>query len=170
MSRAPATATVAWPRTWNGSSTRAEGLEDRALGAQRTRGPATGLDGAHLAERYGNAQVVVGFASHAGRYTAIQPGLGLVSDNEMTPSAPGSLEWRLHETSLPRLVLDLRGASSDAPESSWLRRTHEMRSIGTVAMDRQFFPIVAPDAYDVLIYFDQTHASASFRARGMTDR
>ncbi len=129
-----------------------------------------GWMGAHLAERYGNAQVVVGFASHAGRYTAIQPGLGLVSDNEMTPSAPGSLEWRLHETSLPRLVLDLRGASSDAPESSWLRRTHEMRSIGTVAMDRQFFPIVAPDAYDVLIYFDQTHASASFRARGMTDR
>ena len=126
--------------------------------------------GAHLAERYGNAQVVVGFASHAGRYTAIRPGLGLVSDNELTLSARGSLEWRLHETGLARLVLDLRGASSDAPESSWLRRAHVMRSIGTVAMDRQFFPIVAPDSYDVLIYFDQTQASESFRARDAAER
>ena len=125
-----------------------------------------GWMGAHLAERYGNDQIVVGFASHTGRYTAIQPGLGLVSSNELTPSAPGSLEWRLHETGLPRSVLDLRRASKDAPESSWLRRPHDLRSIGAIVIDRQFFPIVVPDAYDVLIYFDQTHASASFRVRG----
>ncbi len=61
-----------------------------------------GWMGAYLAERFGKDQVVVGFASHAGRYTAIQPGLGLVSSNELTLSAPGSLEWRLHETGLPR--------------------------------------------------------------------
>ena len=30
-------------------------------------------------------------------------------------------------------------------------------------MDRQFFPIVVPDAYDVLIYFDQTRATECFR-------
>jgi erythromycin esterase len=126
--------------------------------------------GAHLAERYGDDQLVVGFASHSGRFTAIQPGLGLVAGNALTPSAPGSLEWRLHETGLPRAVLDLRRASRDAPESSWLRRPHDLRAIGTVTLDRQFFPSVVPDAYDVLIYFDQTHASASFQARGAAGR
>jgi hypothetical protein len=33
-------------------------------------------------------------------------------------------------------------------------------------MERQFFPVVAPDVYDALIYFDQTKASACFRANG----
>ncbi len=122
-----------------------------------------GWMGAHLADRYGDALFVAGFASHAGQYTAIQPGLGLVDNNELAPSEPGSLEWRLHEMGLPRLVLDLRLASKDAPESSWLRRLHDFRAIGTVALDRQFFPIVVPDAYDALIYFDQTHPSACFR-------
>jgi erythromycin esterase-like protein len=126
--------------------------------------------GAHLAERYGNDQVIVGFASHAGRYTAIQPGLGLVTSNALTRSAPGSLEWRLHEAGLPRSILDLRRASKAVPESAWLRRPHELRSIGAVAIDRQFFPIVVPDAYDMLIYFDQTHASECFRARGAPSR
>ncbi len=125
-----------------------------------------GWMGAHLADRYGEALFVAGFASHAGRYTAIQPGLGLVADNELIPSEPGSLEWRLHETGVPRLVLDLRQASKDNPESSWLRRPHDFRAIGAIAIDQQFFPIVAPDAFDALIYFDQTHASACFRRAG----
>jgi erythromycin esterase len=129
-----------------------------------------GWMGAHLADRYGSELFVAGFASHTGRYTAIQPGLGLVASNNLSPSEPGSLEWRLHETGLPRLVLDLRQASKDAPESSWLRRPHDFRAIGAVAIDRQFFPIVVPDAYDAIIYFDQTHASACFRARGATGR
>jgi erythromycin esterase len=129
-----------------------------------------GCMGSHLAKRYGKEMVVLGFACHEGRYTAVNPRRGLVDDNELTPSAPGSLEWLLHETGQPRLALDLRHASDDAPESSWLRRPHNFRSIGALAMDRQFFPTVVPDLYDVLLYFDQTKASACFRANGARKR
>jgi erythromycin esterase len=122
-----------------------------------------GSMGSYLARRYGAEMVVLGFACHEGRYTAIRPGRGLVDDNQAKPSASGSLEWHLHETGLPRLVLDLRKASKDAPASSWLRRPHDLRSIGALAMERQFYPSVVPNLYDVLIYFDKTTASACFR-------
>lgn len=123
--------------------------------------------GFNLAKRYGEAMVVVGFTCHEGRYTAVRQGRGLVDDNKLLPPTPGSLERTLVDTGLPRLVLDLRKASRDAPESSWARRPHDLRSIGALAMDRQFYPVVVPDAYDVLIYFDKTKASACFRASGV---
>jgi erythromycin esterase len=129
-----------------------------------------GWMGSHLAKRYGRELVVLGFACHEGRYTAVDRRRGLVDDNELKPSAPGSLEWRLHETRLPRLVLDLRRASDADPESSWLRRAHDFRSIGALAMDQQFYPAVVPDLYDALIYFEQTKASACFRAKGAAKR
>jgi erythromycin esterase len=128
-------------------------------------GKQPGAMGSYLAKRYGKELVILGFACHEGRYTAVKPGRGVVDDNLLQPSAPGSLEQHLHATGLPRLVLDLRKASKDAAESSWLRRPHEFRSIGALAVDRQFFPIVVPDAYDVLIYFDKTRASACFNVK-----
>jgi erythromycin esterase len=129
-----------------------------------------GAMGSHLAKRYGKEMVVLGFACHAGRYTAVNRQRGIVDDHELKPSAPGSLEWLLHETGQPRLVLDLRHASDDAPKSSWLRRIHNFRSIGALATDQQFFPAVVPDLYDGLLYFDQTRASACFRAIGAEKR
>ena len=123
-----------------------------------------GSMGSHLSKRYGAEMVVVGFAAHEGRYTAVRMGRGLADSNELTPSTPGSLESRLHRTGLPRLILDLRKASRDAAESSWLRRPHAFRSIGALAMDQhQFSALVVPDAFDVLVYFDQTRATECFR-------
>jgi erythromycin esterase len=119
--------------------------------------------GSHLSKRYGAEMVVVGFAAHEGRYTAVRMGRGLSDANELKPPRPGSLEARLHQTGLPRLILDLRRASRDTEESSWLRRPHDFRTIGALAMDHQFSPIVVPDAFDVLIYFDRTRATECFR-------
>jgi erythromycin esterase-like protein len=121
----------------------------------------------NLAKRYGEVMVVVGFAGYEGRYTAVRAGRDLVDDNELQPPPPESLEQYLHETGLPRLVLDLRKVSQDAPQSSWARRPHDLRSIGALAMERQFFPVVVPDVYDALIYFDKIKASARFRASGV---
>ena len=122
-----------------------------------------GSMGSHLSKRYGAEMVVVGFAAHEGRYTAVRMKGGLADSNELMPSQPGSLEAHLHQTGRPRLILDLRKASRDAPESSWLRRPHDFRSIGALAMAGQFRPMVVPDAFDVLVYFDQTRATECFR-------
>ena len=64
----------------------------------------------------------------------------------------------------------LRKASPDAPESSWTRRPHDLRSIWRWRWSGQFFPVVVPDVYDALIYFDKTKASACFRASGVGRR
>jgi erythromycin esterase len=129
-----------------------------------------GSMGSYLAKRFGDAMIVVGFACHDGKYTAVCPGRGLVDDNEAKPPAQGSLESYLHQTGLLRFVLDLRKASKDAPESAWLRQPHNFRSIGAMAMEQQFMPAVVPDQFDALIYFDKTKASACFRVNGATKR
>jgi erythromycin esterase len=129
-------------------------------------GKRPGSMGFHLAKRYGPEMVVLGFACHEGRYTAVRQGRGLVDDNELQAPAAGCLEHYLHETGLPRLILDLLKAARDAPESSWAHRPLNLRSVGALAMQTQFFPLVISDAYDALIYFDKTGASACFRVKG----
>jgi erythromycin esterase len=119
-----------------------------------------GWMGSYLAKRYGREMVVVGFAIHEGRYTAVGKG-GLTDGNEAKPPPPGSVEWHFHETGLPRFMLDVRGAKDSA--GSWLARPRPFRSIGALAMEQQFYPTTVADDYDVLIYFDKTAPSACFR-------
>ena len=48
---------------------------------------------------------------------------------EAAPSEPGSIEWVLRRTGLPRLVLDVEDASS-APQGEWLTSKLNIRSVG----------------------------------------
>lgn len=110
-----------------------------------------------LDERHGDDQVVFGFAFHEGTYTARGPqGLQTYSTSS---SEAGSVEWALHQTGLPRFVLDVRRASEDEPGSAWLHQQLEFRNIGAMAMDYAFSPTVVAEHYDALIFFDQSHPS-----------
>ena len=51
-----------------------------------------------------------------------------------------------------------------ADGTEWLNEPRRMRSIGAMAMDVQFYFMVLPEAFDVLIYFDQTSASIQLGA------
>ena len=90
--------------------------------------------GSHLAKRHGKDYVVLGFAAHKGRYTAVGQGTGL-GTHAAPPSQPGSIEYYTHASGLPRMIIDLRRASKDDPTSAWLTRALDHRSIGALASD-----------------------------------
>ncbi len=117
--------------------------------------------GSHLAKRHGKDYVVLGFAAHRGRYTAVGQGTG-VGTHKMPSSQPGSVEYYAHVSGLPRMIIDLRRASKDNPSSAWLTRPLDHRSIGAIAHNASY-PSVLPDEYDALIAFDETTASKCFR-------
>jgi erythromycin esterase-like protein len=115
--------------------------------------------GSHLAKRHGKDYLVLGFAAHQGRYTAIGQGTGL-GTHAARPSRPGSIEYYAHASGLSRMIIDLRRASKDDPASAWLTRTLDHRSVGALAHDMST-PSVLPEEYDALITFDDTTASKS---------
>ena len=122
-----------------------------------SRGPTYEPMGAVLSERHGDDQRIFGFAFHEGEYTAVgSDGLGTYGTS---PSEPGSVEWVLHKSGIPRFVLGLRGASDESPDSGWLTEEHGFRSIGAVAVEFAFWPAVVTDMFDALIYFDESHPS-----------
>jgi erythromycin esterase len=123
-----------------------------------------GAMGSHLAKRFGKEMVVLGFACHEGNYTAVKPGKGVVDDNPLQNSQPGSIEWNLHRTGHARCVLDLRKATK-AREGKWLDQPLPFRMIGALAMTQQFFPVKVVGQYDALIYFDKTKPSVCFRVK-----
>ncbi len=119
--------------------------------------------GKFLHEEHGSELLVVGFAFHEGQYTAIgDQGLGTYGT---LASQPGSVEWALHQSGLPGLILDLRRADVKSPDSAWLRKELDFRSIGALAVDDAFNSTVVADEFDVLIYFDQTRPSVPLRTR-----
>jgi len=124
-------------------------------------GRTEGAMGEHLAKKYGKEMLVVGFGTGEGKYTAIRPGTGLTSDNDLRTPPAGSLEKAFRDAGLKDFVLDLRPSATE-PNAKWLARPHQFRSIGALAMDQQFGPVVAPVAYDVLVYIDKTTASKCF--------
>ncbi|MFN0102047.1 MAG: erythromycin esterase family protein [Bryobacteraceae bacterium] len=119
-----------------------------------------GAQGSHLARFFGADYVVLGFAFHTGRFTAlsVRPdgGFGpLNSNNVATVSYPGSIEYMFHETGLPRFILDLRKARPDNG-GSWLFTAMDGREVGAVAVDGFFpRPNITKD-FDALIFFDET--------------
>jgi erythromycin esterase-like protein len=121
--------------------------------------------GEHLARKYGKEMVVVGFAAGEGQYTAIRPGAGLTAENDLNSPPAGSLEKTFRDAGLADFALDLRPSATD-PAARWLARPHLFRSIGALAMDRQFQPRVVPAEFDVLIYIDKTTASRCFGLTG----
>src|SRR5262249_37450211 len=103
----------------------------------------------------------VGFAAGEGQYTAVATGQGLKKDNPLNPPPEGSLEGVCKATGQDRFLLDLRPSAS-VPEAKWLTRPYLFRSIGALAMERQFHPTVVSREYDVLVYVGKTTASRCF--------
>ncbi len=117
----------------------------------------SGAMGEHLAEKFGDDYLPVGFATHEGRYFAV--GEGGLGDHELVASPPESVEAVLAASGAPRLVLDLRASEAGSAASGWLREERPFRSIGALAQERQFFPLALADAFDVLVWVRTTAAA-----------
>lgn len=123
-----------------------------------------GAMGSYLTTRYGTDYANVAFALHEGSYTAAAA-RGLSAIPAM-PSQPGSLEWALHRTGLPRLALDLRLVSPEDSASAWLAGEPELRNIGALPVAHGFYRTRISQDFDTVIFFDQTTPSRPLTDRG----
>jgi erythromycin esterase len=126
--------------------------------------------GAHLRREHGDELVVFGFGFYDGAFnaldydTATDSYAGLKA-HQAGPPAPSSYEQYLHSAELPRFFLDLRQITADSPAGPWLLKPHWLHFVGAT-YDRESRPednayvVVLPEAFDVLIYFDETTPSA----------
>ena len=112
--------------------------------------------GSHLADIFGDDYLPIGFAAREGKYYARGKGQDVHTLSE-PPS--GSVESFFVAANEPRLILDLREADGESDKSGWLTESRPLRSIGAMAMEQQFYPVVVSEAYDVLIYFEHTSAA-----------
>ncbi len=115
-----------------------------------------GLMGSFLDERYGDQQVVLGFAFGTGRYNAV--GSQGLRDYDAGPVVPGSVESLLAAVGKPRFVLDLRNVDN-AAAASWFNEQHGFRALGSGVMRCPFQQTVTGALYDGLIWFSQTSPS-----------
>jgi erythromycin esterase-like protein len=75
-------------------------------------------------------------------------------------SFPGTVEYVLHSTGMPKFIPDMRQASPADPGSSWLFGPAQYRTVGSMAMDGFGIANQIATDYDALIFFDQTNPSA----------
>lgn len=119
--------------------------------------------GHYLSQRHGDDMIVFGFAFHEGEYTAV--GKNGIAVYGTFPSEPGSVEWFLKSSGVPRLILDLRQVQRGEKGAEWLSKDLDFRSIGAMAMDYAFSPRRITEEFDALIYFEKTTPSDCFRSK-----
>ncbi len=119
--------------------------------------------GYYLDQSYQEEHMVIGFAFHDGRYTAVGP--QGIRDYGTSASEPGSVEWFFKQSGVAPFILDLRLAEEAQKGTGWLFRELDFRNIGALAADYAFAPHKVQEEFDVLIFFENTTASDCFRSR-----
>lgn len=115
--------------------------------------------GQFLSETHAKEMVVFGFATGTGTYTAIKQSEGLKRDNTLADPPEDSVEAVFQRAGLPMAILDIRGAHAGSDAMAWATQARPMRGVGALAQAEQFFPVVARDCYDVLVWQAETTAS-----------
>jgi erythromycin esterase-like protein len=121
--------------------------------------------GSYLDEWYGRDHVVVGFACNRGEYTAVGQGTGL-GRHPLKAAEAGSYEYVFARTGIPRFILDVRAARPGDPASEWLLQPLQLRSIGALAMDQQFYPANLSKLFDLVVFLDETTATRGLGQTG----
>ena len=114
--------------------------------------------GAHLADRYGDDYVTVGFATASGHYSAVVPGES-VQEYDLQEPPEDSFESYFAAAADPTFALDLRQVEPEDAGSAWLGQTRPFRSIGALARDEQFYPTPLRDYYDLIVFVEETTAA-----------
>ncbi len=113
--------------------------------------------GMWLRERYGDAMRVVGQTFYAGSCNAVE---GTVTEVAVPPPPPDSYEAALHETGLPRAILDLRAVRAGPTATDWLAGPHPARAIGAgydeASPEKFFNETRLPDKFDAMVYIQDS--------------
>src|SRR5262245_6034254 len=120
--------------------------------------------GAVLRRTYGSDMVVFGFSFNQGSFQAIPQGGGALKTFTVPPAPSGSLDATLAAARVPLFALDVRAA----PE--WFRQARGSRQIGAIYPEGEPYAfmgdIVAPDAYDAVLFVEATTAARKNPGRG----
>lgn len=120
-----------------------------------------GFMGSYLEKKYGKEYYNIGFVSNTGTYTAFNS-TRIDSTNILQEGRPGSFEYSFHKTNTPYFFFDFDQITDNEPESKWLTRNLNHRSIGSVPLKIQFRPTMISNQFDAIIFIDSTHASHCF--------
>lgn len=116
--------------------------------------------GTHLSATLAKEMVVFGFATGAGKYTAMPMGGGsLGHDFPLQKPSKNSIERVLTESGIANAILDIRGAKADESATAWAATARPMRSIGAMATLQQFYSCVPNAMFDVIVWQRDTTAS-----------
>jgi erythromycin esterase-like protein len=118
--------------------------------------------GKYLDAKFGARHLAVAFSTSQGAYQAIgSAGLG---EHRLADPAAGSIEAVFRQAGLPRFIVDLRTIQPGTPESGWLAQPHPFRSIGAVAQEQQFFPVLLSREFDAVVHIETTSRARPLRA------
>jgi len=116
--------------------------------------------GGHLAQQFGEALCVVGFATGRGTYRAFARNGGGLGTFPLTEPVVGSVEAACDRSGLPRMVLDLRPSRTTAAgAAAWFAGEHFHRLIGSGEMVDQFSRRRVGRDYDLLVWIAASQAS-----------
>lgn len=119
--------------------------------------------GSYVEEKFPGQQVVFGFTTGSGTYSAVAgmgtPNSKFARDNPLQSPPVGSVERVLASAGLPNFIVDIRGSVTNDPGTGWAVEQRTIRSIGAGAMEQQFFPAVPSELFDVLVWQGETTAS-----------
>lgn len=107
---------------------------------------------------------LIGFSTYDGRVTAASEWDGPAERKRVRPALPGSYEWLMHETGLPRFMLPLRGdgptreALYDALMEDRLERAIGVLYLPRTERQSHYFSAQLPRQFDALIHIDRTDA------------
>jgi erythromycin esterase-like protein len=122
--------------------------------------------GAHLKKSLGASYVTVGFMAGSGTYYAMGPASDGAAEehvHRLKEPVEGGIEWIFRKAGEPLALLDLRGVDAGAPGAAWTRQKRDFGHIGAMRRDERFDPIVASEAFDLLLYVDQTTAARQLK-------
>lgn len=117
--------------------------------------------GGFLAKKYGAKYYSIGFITNKGKYTA---GIGnvLSTKNEFLKAEPGSFEYNFSKTGLPYFFFDLKAINGNEPNSKWLDKRLNQRTLGASASENQFFPTILKEKFDAVIFINSTTPAKTF--------
>ena len=128
-----------------------------------------------LRDTFGSDLVAMGFAFNRGSFRAFDtesspaPSESGIRPFAVEPALEGSIDWALTEAGLDLAAVDLRELPLDGPVTEWWSEPHETRrNGGGYYGGRMGFPLIAPDAYDVILFVESTTASRPISAGHVT--
>jgi erythromycin esterase-like protein len=115
--------------------------------------------GGTLRQMLGRAMCVFGFAFNQGSFQAFPQNGGQVRDFTVSPLPADSLDAMLATPAIPVFAIDLRGAPD------WFKAPRRSREIGAIYPDGGPANLVAPDAFDAMLFVESTTAARKNPAR-----